>query len=307
MTLLRQHGFAFGRALRQLLRARSGFLLNTFVVAIALALPFAGLNLLENLRPLSEQLSVEPEISIFMTPDAPREQAAALAANIRKIAGEVKGNASVEFIPREKALNALQARSGLGDVVATLGANPLPDSYVLKLAGLRKLDEAAHVETLAAKLKSLPGVDNVQVDSTWIKRLAALLNILQLALLFLGLTLGVVVVVVVFNTIRLQVLTQREEIEVSRLVGATDAFICRPFYYSGALLGLCAGAVALGAVALALVPMNDAIADFAHLYASEFQLAPLGPVASLILLALSATLGLLGALFSVRRHLARLN
>jgi cell division transport system permease protein len=130
---------------------------------------------------------------------------------------------------------------------------------------------------------------------------------LQVALLFLALTLGVVVVAVVFNTIRLQVMTQREEIEVSRLVGATDAFICRPFYYSGALLGLCAGAVALGVVALALQPLNDAIADFARLYASEFRLAPLGVTATAILLGLSAALGLAGALMSVQRHLSRLS
>ena len=153
----------------------------------------------------------------------------------------------------------------------------------------------------------MPGVENVQIDSTWVKRLAALLHVMQLALLLLALTLGVVVVAVVFNTIRLQVLTQREEIEVSRLVGANDAFICRPFYYSGALLGICAGAAALGAVSLALFPLNDAIADFARLYASEFRLTPLGPLASAILLGLSGTLGLLGALFSVRRHLARLS
>jgi hypothetical protein len=88
----------------------------------------------------------------------------------------------------------------------------------------------------------------------------------------------VVVIAVVFNTIRLQVLTQREEIAVSKLLGATDNFIHRPFYYTGALLGLCAGAVALGAVSLALRPLNAAIAEFARLYASEFQLTPLPPL-----------------------------
>ena len=114
------------------------------------------------------------------------------------------------------------------------------------------------------------------------------------------------VMAVVFNTVRLQVLTQREEIAVSRLIGATDAFIHRPFYYSGALLGLCAGAVALGGVALALQPLNAAIADFARLYASEFRLSALSLSVTLTLLAISAALGLLGATLSVRRHLARL-
>jgi cell division transport system permease protein len=147
----------------------------------------------------------------------------------------------------------------------------------------------------------------VQVDSAWVKRLAALLGVLRLALLLLAVTLGVVVIAVVFNTIRLQVLTQREEIAVSKLLGATDNFIHRPFYYTGALLGLCAGAVALGAVTLALRPLNTAIAEFARLYASEFQLAPLPPLGMAGLLAISAGLGLVGAMLSVQRHLARLN
>ena len=94
----------------------------------------------------------------------------------------------------------------------------------------------------------------MQVDSAWVKRLAALLGVLRLALLLLAVTLGMVVIAVVFNTIRLQVLTQRDEIAVSKLLGATDNFIHRPFYYTGALLGLCAGVVALGAVALSLQP-----------------------------------------------------
>ncbi|TFW19760.1 FtsX-like permease family protein, partial [Massilia arenosa] len=152
----------------------------------------------------------------------------------------------------------------------------------------------------------LPNVDTVQVDSAWVKRLAALLGILRLILLMLALTLGTVVVAVVFNTIRLQVLTQRDEIAVSKLLGATDNFIHRPFYYTGALLGLCAGAVALGAVALALQPLNAAIAEFARLYASEFQLAPLPPLGIAALLAVSAALGLVGAVLSVQRHLRRL-
>jgi cell division transport system permease protein len=300
ITWMRQHGFALTRALRQIFKPRSGFLLNAIVVAIALALPFSGLTLLENVRPLSRQLAVDPEISIFMALATPRDKVVGLAADIRKIAGDNK--VQLEFVPREKALAGLNDKSGVADVVATLGSNPLPDAYVLKLAGLQNSEEATQVDAIAAQLKNLPGVETVQVDSTWIKRLAALLHIMQVALLFLALTLGIVVVAVVFNTIRLQVMTQREEIEVSRLVGATDSFICRPFYYSGALLGLCAGAAAMGIVALTLLPLNDAIADFARLYASEFRLVPLGISATAILLGLSAALGLAGALMSVQRH-----
>jgi cell division transport system permease protein len=307
MSWLRQHATALGEAVRHLFRPRSGFLLNVLVVAIALALPFAGLTVLENVRPVSEQLAVEPEISIFLAMDIPREKAAAIAPHIRRIVQDARSTGKLEFISRENALHSLKGKTGLSDAVTALGSNPLPDAYVLKLAGFQNAADATRVDTIAMQIKALPGVEYVQVDSAWVKRLAALLHVLRLALLFLAGTLAVVVIAVVFNTIRLQVMSQREEIEVSRLVGATDAYIYRPFYYTGALLGLCAGAVALLAVMLALQPLNGAIADFARLYASEFQLAPLDALATVALLAISAGLGLIGSLLSVQRHLARLS
>jgi len=301
----RQHGFALGEACRHLLKAPGNFLLNVLVVAIALTLPFAGLTLLENVRPVSDQLAVQPEISLFMAADTPRERASAVAPDIRRIALEEKTAVKVVFISREKALDTLKDRTGLDEAIRTLGSNPLPDAYVLTISGMRTRDDARRVNGLAERLKTVPGVEYVQVDSAWVERLAALLQIAQLVLLFLAVTLGVVVVAVVFNTIRLQVLTQREEIEVSRLVGATNRFICRPFYYTGALLGLIAGALALLAVLALLHPLNAAIADFARLYASEFRLVTLGLPLLSLLLAISAVLGLLGSLLSVRRHLAR--
>ncbi len=303
----RQHRFAFGGALATIRKSPGSFLFNVLVVAVALALPFAGLTLLDNVRPLSEQLSVDPEISLFMKPGVPREDAQALAPQLQQLlAGS---HARISFVPREQALDSLKTRSDIADVIETLGDNPLPDSYVMKLEGFTTSAaraDAARVDLLADHMRQLPGVESVQVDSAWVKRLAALLGVLRLALLLLAVTLGVVVIAVVFNTIRLQVLTQKEEIAVSKLLGATDNFIHRPFYYTGALLGLCSGAVALGAVALALRPLNTAIAEFARLYASEFQLAALPPLGVAGLLAISAALGLVGALLSVQRHLARL-
>jgi cell division transport system permease protein len=302
---LRQHRYAIRAALGNLGKAPGSVVFNVVVVAIALALPFAGLTLLDNVRPMSEQLSVDPEISVFAQPGATREEALALAPALRGILKDSK--ARIVFVPRELALESLKSKSGLSDVLGTLGENPLPDGYVLKLDGFKNAADASGIDALAERLRTLPHVDTVQVDSAWVKRLAALLGVLRLVLLLLAATLGMVVIAVVFNTVRLQVLTQRSEIAVSKLIGATDAFIHRPFYYTGALLGLCAGAVALGAVAAALQPLNAAIADFARLYASEFQLVPLGAAGSAALLAVSAGLGLLGALLSVQRHLARLH
>jgi cell division transport system permease protein len=300
----RQHGFAIGAALGKLFKTPGSFLFNVIVVAIALALPFAGVTLLDNVRPMAEQLSVDPEISLFVSAATSREQAQALATPLRAAVG---AKAKIIFVPREQALEQLRGKTGLADVLGTLGENPLPDSFVIKLDGYRSAADAANIDAIATQLRALPGVDAVQVDSAWVKRLAALLGVLRLALLILAVTLGMVVIAVVFNTVRLQVLTQRDEIAVSKLLGATDLFIHRPFYYTGALLGLCAGGVALGAVALVLHPLNGAIAEFARLYASEFQLVPLPWLETVLLLALSASLGLVGAVLSVQRHLSRLN
>lgn len=300
---LRQHGFALGAALGHLRRSPGSFFFNILVVAIALALPFAGVTVLDNIRPMSEQLAVDPELSVFLKQDLPREHTQGMAGSLRAVAKDAR----IVFVPREKALEELQEKNGVAGVIDTLGENPLPDSYIVRLNAFQSAAESAHVDDIADSIRALPGVESVQVDSEWVKRLAALLGVLRVGLLLLAATLGTVVVAVVFNTIRLQVLTQREEILVSRLIGATDTYIQRPFYYTGALLGLFAGAVALGAVALSLRPLNAAIAEFARLYASEFQLAPLEPLAMALLLALSAGLGLVGAALSVRRQLARLS
>lgn len=304
---IRQHLAAIGDALRQVAHAPWSFAMNIVVIAIALSLPIAGLTLLENVRPVGERLAVEPEISIFMGVDTPRERSRALAVEIQRVLQKAGAAGRLEFIPRENALSALKNRTGLSDALTTLGENPLPDGYVLKLAGFQSVKDAPKIDAIAVQLKALPGVEYVQVDSAWVKRLAALMQLLRVSLFFLASTLAVVVVAVVFNTIRLQVLTQREEIEVRRLFGATDSHICRPFYYTGALLGLLAGMAALLAVAVALGPLNDAVAEFARLYASEFQLSSLRGPTIVLLLAGCAGLGFLGALLSVGRHLSRLS
>lgn len=303
---IRHHVFALRITFGHLRNAPASFMFNVLVVAIAFALPFAGLTVLDNVHPLAREIAVAPEISLFMKMDTPRDKANALGPSIRRIVQADYKTAGVEFIAREKALEALNSKSGLSDVLKTLGSNPLPDAYVVKLEGLANGVQAANIDTITTQLQALPGVETVQIDSAWIKRLAALMHVLRIALLLLAATLGVVVIAVVFNTVRLQVMTQLDEIALSRLVGATDAFIHRPFYYAGALLGMCGGILALIAVALSLQPLNARIAEFAHLYASEFQLQPLGLADSAMLLAISAGLGLAGAMLSVKRHLDHL-
>ncbi len=310
-TWIGQHLTACCSAAKQIVKAPGNFLFNVIVVAVALALPITGLTLIENSRPVSTQLAIEPELSVFLKAEVSRAEALALTSIIKKMLKNNQTPAKVVFVPRETALTALQDRSGLGDVLTTLGDNPLPDAYVLsfeqhlfkegfKLSAVQSTP--TQINHLAKELQQLPEVDHVQIDSDWIKRLAALMNLAQFILIVLALTLSIVVITVVFNATRLQVLSHRAEIAVFRLLGATNQYIRRPYYYAGAFLGLAAGLAALALVAIGLHPLNQAIVEFASLYGSEFQLNPLNFTFSAYSLILSVLLGLFGAFLSVRRQ-----
>ncbi len=304
---IRQHGLALRNAAVRIAGKPGSFIFNVIVIALALMLPVAGLTLLDNLKPVSRELAVEPEISVFTSADLPRERAQALATDIRRVAQTNGVTVKLDFITRENALAAMKERAGLSDVVTTLGSNPLPDAYVIKLGNAEDAAGARRIDKLAEAIARLPGVETVQLDSAWVKRLAAVLQLAANVLWLLAATLCGVVVAVVFNTIRLQVVTQAEEIDVARLLGATDAFVARPFYYTGALLGLGAGIVALLGVMAALSVLNISVGELAQLYGSSFMLSPLAPEAVALLLAASTGLGLLGAALSVRRALSRSN
>lgn len=298
----RQHAYALRSALTHLRAAPGNFLFNVLVVAIALALPIMGLTVIENIRPVASQLSIEPELSIFLKPELASAESAQLQTPIKQILKKAGINAKLTFIPKDKALSSMESTSSLAEVLSSLGNNPLPDAYVLTLSN----QDGDKIEAVRAGLKELPQIDVVQVDSAWVKRLSALMHVMQTALLFLASTLAVVVIVVVFNATRLQVISHQAEISVSRLLGATNSFIHKPYYYTGAMLGVLSGGLALGIVALALIPLNQAIAEFAQLYASEFHLSPLAWLPSLALLLISKLLGLFGSYLSVRRQLAKL-
>ncbi len=291
-TWLRQHRSALARAVRKLAAQRAATLLNALVIGVALSLPAGGYALLANLQGVAQRFTFEPQLSVFLKPEAKRaELEARLRADPRV--------AALRFVPRDEALAELRVAEGLADVVAALERNPLPDAFVVRAAG----DGAAALEALAGALKALPGVANVQVDSAWAERLAALARIGRLALAALAVLLAIGLVAVTFNTIRLQILTQREEIEVSQLLGATDAFVRRPFFYQGVLQGLAGGLLALVILWAGLWVLNFGVRDLATAYGSSFELAFLPGRDALAVVAFAALLGWLGALLSVSKYL----
>jgi cell division transport system permease protein len=282
---LRQHFQALRSGVKRL------SFLNALVIGIALALPAGGYALLESLRPAGARLALEPRISLFLEPQARRADAEALGARLRAD----RRIANVRFIPREQALKEMNAVQGLSELISALGRNPLPDAFVVTSR-----------EDLADELAKLPGVAHVQADAVWARRLAAAAAIAQLGLSVLAALLGAALVAVTFNTIRLQILTQRDEIEVSKLIGATDAFIRRPFYYLGLLQGLAGGAVALAIVAVALGLLNREVRALAESYGSSFRFAFLPVAEALAVVLFAGLLGWLGAQLSVSRHLRQI-
>jgi cell division transport system permease protein len=286
---LRQHLQAVLSALKRL------SVLNALVIGVALSLPAGGYALLESLRGVAGRFALDTQISVFLHPDAKRADAETLGKALR---GE-RRIAKLRFVPREEALKDLSSVQGLPEVIAALGRNPLPDAFVVT-------SNNDSVETLAADLAKLPGVAYVQADAAWARRLAALAGIGRLALWLLSALLGLGLVAVTFNTIRLQILTQREEIEVSKLIGATDAFIRRPFYYLGLLQGLSGALVAIAIVSAGLGLLNREVRTLAESYGSGFRFSSLSAADALAIVLFAGLLGWLGAQLSVSRHLRQI-
>ncbi len=295
ITWLRLHVQSFRTTWARLAQNPLSSALNVLVIGVALALPLGAYSLLVNLQRVAGPLATVPEMSVFMATDVGSAETSQVEARI-KASPAVK---RFRFVPRDKALEEMKKAEGMAEIIATLQGNPLPDAFVIELAGI----DPAGAEALSRELARMPKVAHVQLDSAFIRRLDALLGLARIAVLLLAATLSIGLVAVTFNTIRLQILTQRDEIEVSKLIGATNAFVRRPFFYLGMLQGGMGGLAALAIVALAGWLMNGEIARLAATYGSDYRLQPLSWADMGSFLGFSAILGWLGAYLSVSKHL----
>lgn len=296
-TWLAQHLRCLTATLAKLARAPLGSLLNIIVIGIAVGLPVGLYLAIDNLQASSGKLAAEPQISVFMALDANR-------AEVAQTESRLKQNPRVQrfrFVPRDQALRELKQSSGLADVIDGLPQNPLPDAFIVNAAD----STPQALDALREEIKQWPRVDYAQLDSAWARRLDATLRFGRWVVTILGGLLAMALIAVTFNIIRLQVLTQREEVEVVKLIGATDAFIRRPFLYHGALLGAAGGGAAWLIVSGGVWLINHNLGELSHVYASLFQLHPLRFVDGLGLLLMAALLGWFGAWLSVGRHLAQ--
>ncbi len=292
---MRPHFRVFFATLRRLAAAPVSSTLNILIMGIAISLPVGLYVLLQNVQDLSVRVSTAPQISVFMALNASKPEIAQTGNRL----AQQPGVARTAFVPREQALEELKRNSGLADVIAGLGQNPLPDAFIVYPKGT----DPKSLEALRDEVQKWPKVDHVQLDSAWARKLEALLGFVRLGVLILAALLSVALVAITFNTIRLQILTQRDEIEISRLIGATDGFIRRPFLYFGFVQGLAAGIAAWIIIAGSLALLNVKLAGLAQLYGSSFALHSLTVGDSVSLLLFAAYLGWLGAWLSVSQHL----
>ena len=292
---LRQHRLCLVGALARLARTPLASLLNIGVIGVALALPLAFYVVLVNVQGMAHDNTPAPQLSLFLTLDAQSADTREIESRLKKHAGVAK----YKFIARELALADLKAKSGLADVIGSLGSNPLPDGFIVDA----RENSVTALERLRDEFKAWPKIEHVQLDSAWARRLDATLQLGRLIVLVLGALLAFALVAVTFNTIRLQILTQRAEIEVAKLIGATNPFIRRPFLYYGAVLGLAGGVTGWAITWGGLQFLNGRLAGLADLYGASLKLHHLSAPDTLSLCLFAAALGWLGAWLSASRNL----
>jgi cell division transport system permease protein len=284
-------------SLQRLLRSLVPSLMTWLVIGIALALPAGLFVALDNVDTVSRGWDGAAQISLFINKRVTEQDGRELAKQLQ-LRDDI---AQVEFISREQALAEFKILSGYGDVLQHLDENPLPAVIVVRPVEQRV--SAAATEQLYRELSKLPQVEQAIIDLEWVQRLYSMMELGRRVTLALALLLALGVLLVIGNTIRLAIESRRDEIVIVKLVGATNAFVRRPFLYTGLWYGLGGGIVCWLIISLSLLWLRGPIADLAGLYQSQFSLQGLGFGQTLLLWLASGLLGLAGAWLAVSRHL----
>ena len=299
-TWLARHAQTLLGSLGRIVQHPVATLMTMAVIAVALALPLFLDVFLQNLRTATSDWNQAFDISVYLDKQVPAARAQALAKEFRGRPDV----ANVRVITADEALTQFKAGSGFGHALDALTDNPLPDTLIVTPALSASTPEVT--ETLKQVLSAATGVQTVQIDTDWVKRLVALLDIMRRIVQLTGGLLALSVMLVIGNTIRLDILNRRAEIEVMKLVGATDGFARRPFLYSGVWYGLGGGLLALILVSLAVVLLAQPVARLAALYGSQFRLRGLGFGLSVTILVVSVALGWVGSWLAATRHIKQI-
>ena len=290
---LAHHLHSLKLAAEQFRAAPVATLFTILVIGVAVSLPAGLYVLLSNLERAAGGVKPQAEITAFFR-EVDETKARALAASLKKDASV----AEVQFVSKADGIKRLES-AGLAEVALGLPENPLPHTLVLT----PKEATPAALEALAVQVKANPDIERVLVDTDWIKRLTALMQLGRDLIGMLIVVLGVALAAITANTIRLQIYAQKDEIEVARLIGATDRFIRRPFLYFGGIQGLAGGLAGWLLILAGGLLLETSVAQVAAAYGSQFHLAGLSLPETGLLFLLSAALGWLGSYFAVGRAL----
>lgn len=293
---LRHHRDTAKDAFRRLVDTPIPTFLTALVLAIALALPAGLYMVLKNLRTVSAGWADnQAKISVFLDNRVSDSDARRLYNTLAKREDVDK----IELISRDQALEEFRQWSGFSNVLSGLDDNPLPAVLVVQPRDTSAEGAKAVRDSMAA----LPQVESVQLDTEWIQRLQTIVALMQRLVSALGVALSVTVLLVIGNTIRLAIESRRDEIVVVKLVGGTDAFVRRPFLYTGLWYGFVGAFLALAMVESLTAWLEVPAAELAQLYGSEFRLQGLSLVEGVAVFVASVGLGLFGAVLAVHQHL----
>ncbi|HFE48571.1 MAG TPA: ABC transporter permease [Chromatiaceae bacterium] len=290
---LNRHARTALAALERLAHAPLATLVTSAVVGITLALPLALHLFAGDLERLGSDWDAGASLSVFIDPGVPDEGLPILRDRLLAM----PGIDSVKTITRDEALAEFRQLSGFGEALKMLPDNPLPAVLIAHPT------RDAPIEQLATRLRRLAEVDEVQLDMAWLDRLRAISRLLERGVWVLGGLLGLAVLLTMGNTIRLEIQNRSEEIRVSKLIGASDAFIRRPFLYAGLWYGLFGGIIAWWLLTVSLILVSDPLEQLAGLYEYKLHFSALSLAEFGVLLCISGLLGLLGAWLAVSRHL----
>ena len=296
-VLLLRHLQVFFYSIGKLTRHTFSLFMTVAVIGVALALPTSLHILLKNAQQLSGGWDGAAQISVFLKENVSEKQTKALAKHLRNKT-EI---AQVSYISREQALEEFKIKSGFGDALKALKNNPLPSVLIVHPA--LEYSQPDKTEALVKKIRTDTRVEIAQLDMQWVKRLYAIMDIVSRGVFVLALLLALAVLLVVGNTIRLAIQNRKEEIVVMKLIGGTDAFIRRPFLYTGFWYGFLGAVLAFLLVSVVLLMLSGPVEKLTSLYQNSFQLSYLDFDTNLILLGTGITLGLVGSWLAVGRHL----
>jgi len=294
------HMRVFLSSLGELTRRPVASMMTVTVIAIALALPSGLYLLLHNIDQISGDWDSSAQMSLFLKGNTSANKVERLA-NRLNLRNDIE---STKVITPEQALEDFVRISGFGDVLNSLDKNPLP--AVIVIQPVIDSENPLLVSQLLNDMKKLPEVDIAQLDLEWVKRLYTMIDIANRAVWVISLLLGIAVLLTVGNTIRLDIQNRKEEIIVTKLIGATNAFIRRPFLYTGLWYGLVGSVLALTLINIALAMIETPVQKLATLYNSNFQLIGFSLDNSLILILISCLLSLSGSWLAVGRQLSKI-